>query len=476
MTIRPTMLNRRQFLATSAASAAASLFAAPFLHGAADELPVIGQLKVRPSIDIQASRLSVGYETLDRKHFDPEKTLPWVSQLGVKWARVQTGWLRCEPEKGKFDFAWLDAVVDPLLKAGIQPWFNLGYGNKLYTPEADATAVGWAPIFTDEAKEGWLRFVDKISAHYAGRIKHWELWNEPNITNFWKPKKPDAASYVELVKMTAPIIRKNVDKSFLIGAALAGMPHEYLKKCMEAGLGDFVDAISYHPYRNSPEGGNYAKEVRAFRELLDQHKKGLALWQGENGAPSKAGGAGALSKAEWNEDRQAKWLTRRIVYDLMLGLDLTSYFLIVDLVGYRGSTNWKGLLRGTEYTPKPSFFAYQRLCSLLDAQATPGKYDITIKGGADGKSLIHGGFVRNGKVLTALWEAADLFKPFTPGKVELVIKTGPDAALDQPVLIDPLIGNIHRLDAVKKDGNTVTISNVPVWDFPLLIADKSLVL
>ena len=57
---------------------------------------------------------------------------------------------------------------------------------------------------------------------------------------------------------------------------------------------------------------------------------------------------GALAGADWDETRQAKWLTRRIVYDLALGVDLTSYFLIVDLVGYRGSTNWKGLLRGDD--------------------------------------------------------------------------------------------------------------------------------
>ena len=67
---------------------------------AACGLKPIGKLKTRPSASIKASPLSVGYETLDRQHFDPAKTYAHAAQLGVKWARVQTGWARCEKVKG----------------------------------------------------------------------------------------------------------------------------------------------------------------------------------------------------------------------------------------------------------------------------------------------------------------------------------------------------------------------------------------
>lgn len=150
----------------------------------------------------------------------------------------------------------------------------------------------------------------------------------------------------------------------LIGGALAGMPASYLKACLDAGLAEHVDRVSYHPYRPEPEKG-YRSQVAAMRKLLAARKKGIGLWQGENGCPSRGGrgSCGALSNLPWTETRQAKWLLRRILADRCLDVELTSYFHLVDLVGYRGQTNFKGLLRGTNYTPKPAYRAYQCLCT-----------------------------------------------------------------------------------------------------------------
>jgi len=158
-------------------------------------MEAVGKVGPRPSIDVAASPLSVGFETLDREMFDPGRTYGPLSLLGVKWARAQTGWARTERAKGEYDFAWLDSVVDSLLKIGIKPWFNLGYGNRLYTPDAPGvSAVGWAPLNSDEAKQGWVAYTRAIAEHFADRVKHWEIWNEPNIGNFWKRKKPSPAS------------------------------------------------------------------------------------------------------------------------------------------------------------------------------------------------------------------------------------------------------------------------------------------
>jgi beta-glucosidase/6-phospho-beta-glucosidase/beta-galactosidase len=128
-----------------------------------------------------------------------------------------------------YDFAWLDEVVDGLLKIGIQPWFNLGYGNPLYTPTADATAVGWVPVFDEATMAAWKAFTAALAEHFKGRVTHWEIWNEPNITGFWKPGKPDAASYVKLVEQTAPVIREKVQGAVIIGAPSRAFPWDILR-------------------------------------------------------------------------------------------------------------------------------------------------------------------------------------------------------------------------------------------------------
>ena len=87
-------------------------------------MKAIGRVRPRPSKVIEASPLSVGFETLDRRMFHPERTYEHLAKLGVKWARVQTGWARTEAVKGTYDFAWLDGVVDSLRRIGIQPWLT----------------------------------------------------------------------------------------------------------------------------------------------------------------------------------------------------------------------------------------------------------------------------------------------------------------------------------------------------------------
>ena len=436
-------------------------------------LPAVGTIKARLAKDIKASPLSVGFEVLDRELWDPTKVYPYMTNLGVKWARCQTGWARTERKKGEYNFGWLDDVVNSLLGLGVQPWFNLGYGNPLYTPEADATAVGWAPIFTDEAKAGWVRYVQKIAEHFADRVPYWEIWNEPNITGFWKPKKPSAADYVSLVRLTVPEIRKRIPKAVIIGCALAGVPATFLKDCMAAGLGEFVDKVSYHPYREVPEAG-YDKDVRALRDAVAGAGKEIPLWQGENGAPSVKGGAGALAGADWNEERQAKWLLRRILNDLRMGIELTSYFLIVDLVGYRGSTNYKGLLRGTKYTPKPSYFAYQHVCALFDSETQ--KTDLATTGeNAEGKAVLACTFRRQGRAVCIYWHPADLMKDVPQSKVALRVTTAADVRLEKPVLADPLTGQVYTLSGGKKEGDRWTFEGLPLADYPLIVADAAVV-
>ena len=82
----------------------------------------IGKLKTRSSQEIVKSKIGIGFECLDRQMWDDnDEAYRLVGELGVKHARVQTGWSRCEEVKGQYDFAWLDRVVNKLLEQGVQP-------------------------------------------------------------------------------------------------------------------------------------------------------------------------------------------------------------------------------------------------------------------------------------------------------------------------------------------------------------------
>lgn len=473
-------LTRRTFLRGTVAAAASSSWA--FVRASEADTPSkrLGRLKTHPSKSIEASRLSIGFETLDRKMFDPKRPLPHLAQLGVKWARCQTGWCRCEPEKGRYEFGWLDEVVDSLLEIGIQPWLSLSYGNKLYTPEAPTpVAVGWAPIFDDQAQAAWLRFTEAIGRHFADRVRHWEIWNEPNGRIFWQPRKADPADYTRMVRITAPVLRDQVDEAFIVGGALAGIPLDYLEGCLDHGMAEHVDAVSYHPYRTPPEK-NYDGEVAAMRKLLAATGRDIKLWQGENGCPSKQmTGSWSYVRQPWTETIQAKWLTRRILSDLRLEVDLTSYFHTVDLLNYNwgqggsGHDQFMGVLRGKDYTRKPSYFAYQSLCTLIDAQT---KRDRRLDGQPQADTpgdILAPGFRRNDVPLCAYWRPTDLFNPPAEQQVTLRLPLREGIGLEQPVLVDPLSQEVFALPIEQQSGVAVTFANLPLRDYPMIVTDRS---
>lgn len=446
----------------------------------------LGKLKPRPSKSISGSHFSIGFETLDRQMFDPERTYGHLAQLGVKWARCQTGWARTEKIKGEYDFAWLDTVVDSLLKIGIQPWFNLGYGNRLYTPLAPhESAVGWAPLNSPEAKEAWLKYVDNITAHYRDRVQAWEIWNEPQGPGFWQPGKGNADDYVGLVKMTAPVIRRNVPRSTIIGGVVTGFPTVlvYLERCMEAGMGDFVDKVSFHPYRARPEE-NYAADVRAMRGIMSRYKPGMPLWQGENGAPSVGHGTGALSDMEWTEATQAKWLLRRLLSDLSQDIEVTSYFHTVDLANYvwtsgqSGQTNPKGVLRSSDYTPKPSYYAFQNLCALFDDDTKRADYLMRFDRGApifEEASIQSASFIRKGRPIYVYWYPSDLQKDYAARQVRACVWSGNAAKLENPVIVDLMSGQITQPNKPSQSGGLWYFEASALRDYPVLITDSALV-
>lgn len=451
--------------------------------------PSVGQLAVKKSRDIQSSPFSVGLETLDRSMYDPTRVYGHLGNLGVKWARLQTGWARTEQTAGIYDFRWLDDVVDAVIAEGVTPWFNLGYGNKLYTPEApDVSAVGWIPIYNPDAQKAWLRFVRALAIHFRNRVTHWEIWNEPNIKNFWKPGDPSPELYAEFVAQTVKIIREEIPNVTIIGGALAGMPTDYLQKLLAAGIAKHVDKISFHPYRPVPED-RYRDTLETWRQLiLKAGGDRLQLWQGENGCPSQPGSAGALGQINWNEIAQSKWLLRRVLYDRILELELTSYFHMVDLVGYNwgqgptDKTNFKGLLRGTDYSPKPSYFAYQRVCSLFDHNAQRDSdldgaveiLEISQPHSANASLVPHkdwippAGFVRNGSPLWCFWLASDLIQTNPLRMLTLAVrktKAHPAGLF----YLDLLSGRIFRISRFEHTNDDYLVGNLPVGNYPVVI-------
>ena len=236
------------------------------------ELKQIGQLATRHSKDIPSSPWSVGCETLDRDYGKFANYKNYVGELGVKSARLQSGWAKCEQQKGKYSFEWLDECVYGLNEQGVKPWICLCYGNPLYGAEKELGAK----IFTDEATmSAWLRYVEATVKHYRNVVNEWEIWNEPNL------RSNSPADYAVLLIKTADKIKEIQPDAVIIGFSLAGFsPGPFTQGVFEtlkaSNKTNIVDYLTFHPYINNPDDAN--PEIAALQAMARSYHPGIRFF------------------------------------------------------------------------------------------------------------------------------------------------------------------------------------------------------
>ena len=457
----------------------------------------IGKIKHKTSSEIEDSRLSIGFEVLDRDMFDPTKVYDRLALTGIKWARCQTGWSKTEKQKGVYDFKWLDDVVDNLIKRGIKPWFNVGFGNGIYMGEMkNPTGVGHVPLYYgEECVQAWKNYIDALSKHFKGRVQYFEIWNESNIDEFWQPKKADPKAYVELVRITGDIIRKNIPNA-KIGAVNASYYRAFTAKFFECGGGDYIDFYAIHPYCIIPEEkhDNCTKTaLRLFKQYCPT--RDISLWQGESGFGSSYPEGHYMRPAtSGGEYMQAKWMLRRFTLDLSSGYGMSSLYQCVDLKeGYQMATGGKplfakyGLFKNITYEEKKAYHILKNYTPIFDKDTQPYAWAVHIntrtklgKPETLGTSRLFDSakrietFTRKGWPLIAYWLGEDIqlqMKPIAPVSFRIVEE---QKKFNRVVLLDPISGRVFEYKGKfwgDRDISETAITNIPLADYPLIITE-----
>ena len=461
-----------------------------------ERLIKIGKLQPVNSKDITDSRMGLGMEKLDRDAFDPTKVYDKVAALGVKWIRLQSGWQKTEKEEGVYDFKWLDSQVDELLKRGLKPWICLCYGNVLYDELAKqyVGAVGCPPIRTEKAYDAWLKYVEATAKHFKGRVEYYEVWNESDGGWTWRPEA-NPKEYAEFCLKTGRVVKTVDEKAKVITGSHYGDTMKFFNGEFANGSLEISDAVSYHSY-NYDETLSMQK-VKALKGLVKYYGKDVEVIQGESGSQSKSGGNGALWWIRTNQEMQTKQILRHTVADIIAGVKFTSIFSCVDMAenldakegepittcGYFGVLgaefdNKTGQLIG-DYYEKPSYYAFQNLCALLNENVktidlpvifTPQDSQRIDGRDCPTKELIYGGLEKsNGSKAFAYWNSTDMIKvQGFEGSVTFEVS----GVTGEARLIDPMDGGIYIIpDSImaKTANNLYSFKNIPVKDYPLII-------
>ncbi|MEU9364253.1 xylan 1,4-beta-xylosidase [Streptomyces avermitilis] len=180
----------------------------------------------------------------------------------------------------RHSFTYVDQVVDAYLGLDVRPFLELGF-----MPEelasGDRTVFWWRGNVTPpRSYDEWARLVRATLTHLVDRygieeVRTWpiEVWNEPNLTDFWQGA--DEAEYHRLYEVTARTV-KDVDASLQVGGpAISPGADEWLLRFAEFAERREVpvDFVSRHAYTSGPARpvpfGTY-QTLAPARRLLDQ--------------------------------------------------------------------------------------------------------------------------------------------------------------------------------------------------------------
>ncbi len=198
---------------------------------------------------------SVGFNGEQAMYFDSaslDRELDGVAATGSHWLRVDFPWSAIEGA-GRGQYSW--AAADHLVAAANARGIRL-LAMAAYTPAWDRPA-GTTDHYQPTDPTAYAEFVAAAAQRYAPLGVHdWEIWNEPNMRDFWAPQ-PNVARYTQLLQLGSAAIHAVDPSAFVVSAGLspaldvAGAsvaPNEFLSGIYANGGGPYLQAVGMHPY------------------------------------------------------------------------------------------------------------------------------------------------------------------------------------------------------------------------------------
>ena len=294
-------------------------------------------------------------------HLAGDAALDEVQRAGITWVRADFDWWRMEPSDGGFDWSGTDRFVNGAVARNLQVFATLAY-----TP-------GWANgnqhhSVPPHRLSDWSDFVTAVVTRYRDRVKHWGMWNEPNLSHFFSGSR---AQYIDDILIPGAQAAKQADPSCLVlGPELAHMDdwHRWLRDVLGQASGH-IDIVTHHIYKSPPS--------KAWR-LLDGW-----TWPWEGPWPNgnvksliqRHGGAGKpvwLTETGWRSASHGEQTQARYLEEFMdrfarqSWLDKVFFYQIHD---EPNSTDGWGLLRA-DLSRKPAMDAYARFILTHPAPTT----------------------------------------------------------------------------------------------------------
>ena len=252
----------------------------------------------------------VGVNTFLDQEPDPEiveRSMDMIAAAGIGYVRQIFGWFDIEPlEKGVYvtrfgNSSWekFDRIVDLAAERNVEivarlekppAWAREGQ------PDIDSIPAGPPNEIGD-----WVDYVAAVVTRYQGKIRYYQLWNEPNLEGEWGGQPIDAAGYLELLESGYRTIKSIDPDAVVLLAGLAPTDQRgpdnvseliYLQDLYDLGGGEYFDIVTamvygygYSPYDRRVEfpRNNFSRVIQV-REIMERNEDSAKpVWAVEYG-------------------------------------------------------------------------------------------------------------------------------------------------------------------------------------------------
>ncbi len=190
-----------------------------------------------------------------------QRDLRLVHDAGFGWIKQHVGWRDVEgAAKGAFNWYFTDRIVADAEQLGLNVLFRLDR-EPVWTVPPEGTHSDNGP---PENPQDFGDFCHALASRYRGRVRAYQVWNEPNLAREWGGWVPDPVGYVELLRACYIGIKTADQDALVISAGLAptgnGPPEaipdvDYLIEMYEAGAAPYFDLLGVNApgYKAPPE-------------------------------------------------------------------------------------------------------------------------------------------------------------------------------------------------------------------------------
>lgn len=221
-------------------------------------------------------------------------TLYWPQARFHSWRIItgETTWYSIEPVKGQWQFAPLDRAVARAADGQVEVLYTLGYPAKW---AIDPSLIEmWNPGLALPPREmaDWETYVRQVATRYKGRIKYYELMNEPHFTETdrqYSKRDFPVASMVEMARIAHSVLREVDPEARLVSMSPSGAVDgiRRVDAFLKAGGGQYVDVLGFHFYTGGYKSAlpeEIPGMVSMLRKILrDSGQTGLEIWNTESG-------------------------------------------------------------------------------------------------------------------------------------------------------------------------------------------------